>query len=345
MLFRKYLFIIACATLFAGGGFYFASRYGENAPDTRKDFNLVAQIPIGERAGESIGDLPAPGTREQPKKDRFIAPPSAVKSSANEPQKNGSAALVPSPRVTPKQTPSPPSPSAAASTAGQAPPSPATKPPPLPAGGPTPVPPPAPSPFPSPPPSPLSPPTPMPAPSGGASSASNANHVLISEIQAGTDEGGPEDEFVELYNPTEQIIVFAGWVLKKRASTGNEVNLVSSAAFSGSIAPRSFFLIAHKNYSGVTPADLIYSANSNNLAYTNNAVILYDAAGLRVDEADWVKIEKGESLERRAWQNGCLSAQGSGEYLGNGCDSDSSASDFEKRQIAHPQNSSSSPEP
>ena len=163
--------------------------------------------------------------------------------------------------------------------------------------------------------------------------------VLISEIQAGTTQNGTEDEFVELYNPTNSVIDMSDWSLVKKTSSGSSYNLVSSAVFSGSIAPKSFFLVAHKNFKGVKQADLIYSANSNNLAYTNNSVVLYDVAENIMDEAAWNELPKNNSLERKALVNGvCVSAQNENELNGNGCDMNS-ASDFELRGAPNSQNS------
>ncbi len=175
-------------------------------------------------------------------------------------------------------------------------------------------------------------------------SGTNISHILISEVMAGSD-GNNENEFVELYNPTDAAIDLTGYVLKKKNSSGVENNLVSSGAFVGSIASKSFFLIAHENYAGAKSRDLTYSANSQNLAYTNNSAVLYDAGGAKVDEATWEEIKKGESIERKALVSvDCVSAQGAGEFLGNGCDNDATA-DFETRTASNPQNRGSLPEP
>ena len=174
-------------------------------------------------------------------------------------------------------------------------------------------------------------------------SADSVGHIVISEFSAGTD-GGSDDEFVELYNPTNAVVDLTGWALKKKTSSGTESNLVSASKFTGSIAPKSFFLIAHPNYKGGTVSDLAYSVSSSNLAYTNNAVLVYDASGQVVDEVAYASVEKNKSLERKAYNSTCVSAQGGGEFLGNGCDTDS-VSDFETREVPLPQNAQSLPEP
>jgi hypothetical protein len=124
--------------------------------------------------------------------------------------------------------------------------------------------------------------------------------VLISEVMVGTEENGAEDEFVELYNPGDDPVNLSGWSLKKKNSSGREENLVSAASFSGIIPAKDFFLVTHKNYKGNIPADLVYSANSRNLAYTKNGVYLYSGDGV-VDSASWNEIPKNSSYERVSW--------------------------------------------
>ena len=97
---------------------------------------------------------------------------------------------------------------------------------------------------------------------------------------------------MKLYNPTNSEIDLADWALKKKSSTGTFANLVSYGAFSGKISAKSYFVIAHANYSGSLSVNLRYSANSNNLAYTNNSVVLYAADGSVMDEVSWAEIPK-----------------------------------------------------
>ncbi|MCL5261885.1 MAG: lamin tail domain-containing protein [Patescibacteria group bacterium] len=179
--------------------------------------------------------------------------------------------------------------------------------------------------------------------------APKAGHVVISEIMVGKS-GAAEDEFVELYNPTDQPVVLDGWELRKKVvSSGNETNLLDSDAFIGTIPAKGFFLITHANYAGSLQPNIRYSTD-NSLAYSDNAVLLYNAdhaIGGVVDEVAYEGIVEGKSLERKAWNNGfCLDAfSDEGEFLGNGCGTSNTATGFSERMTPRPQNVSSLLEP
>lgn len=100
------------------------------------------------------------------------------------------------------------------------------------------------------------------------------------------------------------------------------------------------------NYGGKT-ADVLRSGSLPN-GETKINLVLRDNGGAEVDKTVYGSssiAEAGESLERKAWQSGgCISSQSSGEFLGNGCDTDSNT-DFEVRAKPNPQNSASLPEP
>ena len=182
------------------------------------------------------------------------------------------------------------------------------------------------------------------------------NHLVISEIMAGAGQDRSDEEFVELYNPTDNAVSFLDWSLKRKTSQNatSTKNLVANFPTS-TIAAKSFFLIAHKDYIDTITPDLIYSNNSNPLAYDDDAVILYNSVGEIVDEVYYQNIEAGKSWERKAAvDNQCATASSSGEFLGNGCDTDSvddfsaeggPASNWEIRQTPNPQNLQSFPEP
>lgn len=168
--------------------------------------------------------------------------------------------------------------------------------------------------------------------------------VLISELKAGTT-GSSTDEFIEIYNPSEQTINLSGFYIKRKATaTGIANNLISktSGVFNGTgIAPHGFFLIGSKVYAGGTAPDVYYSQNSTFLADNGDVVTLYDRNDNIIDEIVYGALARGKSWERMAYVNGaCVSPRGVNELAGNGCDT-GSAGDFILRDVPNPQNSKS----
>lgn len=118
--------------------------------------------------------------------------------------------------------------------------------------------------------------------------------VVISEIMAGKD-GAANWDFVELHNLGSGAVNLTGWSVKKRSSTGSESALVAVSRLEGKIIPADgYLLLAHPDYAGTPSADVVWP-KSYTLAYTNNAVAMYNANGEKVSEVSWAEIPKGES--------------------------------------------------
>ncbi len=193
--------------------------------------------------------------------------------------------------------------------------------------------------------------------------STNVNHIVISEIQvAGIDAG---DEFIELYNPTEGEIDLSGWSIQYLSGSANSTDDVFKKNFEvgNKIPAKGFFLTArNKNtsgadgYNGNKIPNLSHRTFSMSGASTGAKIFLmndqekitgFDDANI-IDKLDYSFSvpPAGQSLERKASQSSvCLSAQGTGEYLGNGCDTDNDTNDFENRAAPNPQNSQSLTEP
>ena len=118
------------------------------------------------------------------------------------------------------------------------------------------------------------------------------------------------DEFLELYNPTSCVITLSGWTIKKRTSTGNESTLVAMSRLEGkSIPAESYFLLANEGgYVGTVQPD-VWWPKSYTLAYANNAIVIYNADGAKIDEAIWTEIPKGQSWARTSWSSNQFSIQ------------------------------------
>ncbi|MDP3901508.1 MAG: lamin tail domain-containing protein, partial [bacterium] len=188
------------------------------------------------------------------------------------------------------------------------------------------------------------------------------NHILISEVKiAGVDAG---DEFIELYNPTDAAIVLDSWSIQYLSGSAESVDSVSKKNFEigDTIAARGFFLIARgKNssdsdgYTGQAAPDLSHRTFSMSGAASGAKLFLVNNQDKITDLSDENIVDKldysfsvpaaNQSLERKALNVACVSSQGSGEYLGNGCDTDNDSIDFEIRPITYPQNTQNLPEP
>lgn len=190
--------------------------------------------------------------------------------------------------------------------------------------------------------------------------SSFADHIVISEVlfdAEGTDEG---KEFIELYNPMNQTKNLSDWSL--RYSKGSATTTESLAVFGGSsgtddhtaIPARGFFLAGLNSYDSAAvgvEADAVRGSvllNGGDNTEDSIRIVLVDQEGNEIDAVRYNAnsiSSPGESIERRAWKDGaCVSAQGTGEFLGNGC-AQSGSDGFQKRQNPRPQNSESLPEP
>lgn len=194
---------------------------------------------------------------------------------------------------------------------------------------------------------------------------STLNHLVISEIQISGDKA--DDEFIEIYNPTSEIISLADYSIQYLSglatSTVKIGNTKKNFKNDAQIAPYGFYLLAQNNGIFASQADMTYSFSlSGNSAgatiflnnssapissLTDTSIVNYISYG----ETSLVGVStttislSGQSIERKAWQNSnCISSRGNNEFSGNGCDNNNEV-DFEIRGTPNLQNSSSLPEP
>ena len=193
-----------------------------------------------------------------------------------------------------------------------------------------------------------------------------ANYLVISEL-ASRGPGGSTDEFVELYNPTDDAVSIAGWDLQYFTPGTGWTTVLLTYPSGATIPAYSFYLAANPNgYSppGSGPAADYYTVFS--LADGSNTsprgVRLRDSSGLVIDtvvyggdgnyaraEAEGGRTAPGasvspQSVERKA-QNistaASMTAGGTDENSGNGYDSGNNYNDWVRQDFRNPQNSSS----
>jgi len=203
-------------------------------------------------------------------------------------------------------------------------------------------------------------------------STSTSVNLVISEIQVKGD--GADDEFIELYNPTDNVISLSDYSIQyltgtatstvKIESNGDKRNFSNGAQ----IAAKSFYLLANTGATSTIKdrADMTYSvfslsgssngatiflvSSSTYISDINDQTIIdslsYGSPMLTVSTANSTVPDNNQSLERKAFATSTIDLMVSGEhrFSGNGYDTDS-ADDFILRNSAEPQNSQNFSEP
>ncbi len=188
--------------------------------------------------------------------------------------------------------------------------------------------------------------------------AAAADHVVISELE--TRGATAYDEFVELYNPTDNAIDLAGWRMQYKSATGTTYSDKVTMSSGAVIPAHGFFLIAASsgNYTGSTTPDVLFAAG---LADAGGHVRILDASSVEVDRVGWgtaIDAEGGSPagtpsayvpLERKASAGSTASGLWTGgaeEFEGNGQDTNVNGSDFVVQSNGrNPQNTGNAPEP
>ena len=120
-------------------------------------------------------------------------------------------------------------------------------------------------------------PTPSPSPEPDGDTA-NLGDVLINEITWMGTASSANDEWIELYNTTNQTINLTGWTLKAQDETPD-------ITFSGSISPLGFFLLERTSDGTLSSvhADQIYTGALGN---GGEHLVLKDIAGTIINQID-----------------------------------------------------------
>jgi len=190
--------------------------------------------------------------------------------------------------------------------------------------------------------------------------ASWADYVVISEVQIAGQTAN--DEFIELYNPTDNPINLKDLPLKLhiRNSGGTDKNRALTFLSGREIIPaRGFYLLAPRGTVFESQADATYSASDNMLVVNGGVYIsisitpdigVIDKVGFATQPESGYEINPfptnpptNQSIERKASQYSTAATLGHGgqeEKSGNGWDNNNNAEDFVLQTISNPQNSS-----
>lgn len=174
-----------------------------------------------------------------------------------------------------------------------------------------------------------------------------ANHVVISEVQITGGPGKTNNDFIELYNPTEAAINLRGYRLVKRTKTGTSDSLIKSWTEDAFIPAHGFYLWANSDYTdiSVTP-DVITTAsiaNDNGIALRfgpNDTGEITDSLGWGNCQNLFIETNTTSTLPVNPGTNQSLERKPGGEN-GNGEDTNDNYNDFFLQISPNPQNSQS----
>lgn len=187
---------------------------------------------------------------------------------------------------------------------------------------------------------------------------------VISEFYGGGGNSGAyyKDDFIELYNPTENDISLAGWSVQYASAESSDWQVTE---ISGSISAYGFYLIKQSQGSGGEQAltdfdiegDINLAASKGKIALVNNTEPISGVDDEHVvDFVGYGKCNESEvhaarspsnttSAERRAFRSSYpadMQAGGAHETLGNAWDENRNDYDFLIRESPDPQSSKSS---
>ena len=191
--------------------------------------------------------------------------------------------------------------------------------------------------------------------------AQAANHLVISEILIdGVYESAAStnDEFVEIYNPTDNPVDVSNWTIDYRSASSTTFNTKYTFPAGIIIQSHKYFLFGG---GGVINRDNSTESLLLGLSNAGAGVFLRNSSGATIDLIGWgtaipanyegtvaVKPAQGVSLERKANLSSTsisMAIGGFDEFEGNGNDSNNNLNDFVQRTIPQPQNSISQAEP
>ena len=112
-------------------------------------------------------------------------------------------------------------------------------------------------------------------------SASQANHVVISEVYGGGGNSGStyKSDFVELYNPTSSAVDISGWKVSYASASGSTWSVSNTLPSGAVIQPGKYYLI--EGAAGTGGTDLLPTAD-----YTPTTLLSISSTGFAVKLED-----------------------------------------------------------
>jgi len=185
--------------------------------------------------------------------------------------------------------------------------------------------------------------------------SASAEHLVISEIQVSGNEDSDED-FIELYNPTNSDVDLADMRLVKRTSSGDSDSNIVSFTDGDIIPAHGYFLWCNTLLSTELACDKSTSATISN----NNSIGLREEpadTGELIDSVTFGEVtntlgegtsltapEDDTSVERKALSTSTAESMaigGEDEFNGNSEDTNDNSIDFVTKALPQPQNTSS----
>lgn len=172
---------------------------------------------------------------------------------------------------------------------------------------------------------------------------SATTHLVISEVQFAGD-GGANDEFVELYNPTDNPVDISSWSIQRETATESPSFTKKNFTSPAIVPAHGYYLIAHTSYNGSVPADM--SHGSFTLTSTGATIFLVN------DQVLLIAGNEESIVDKVAIGTSALHAEGSPfptipeteeSVERTGDDTNNNSADFFLQTNPNPQNSGGVP--
>jgi len=163
--------------------------------------------------------------------------------------------------------------------------------------------------------------------------------ILISEVMAGK-QGNNNYEFIELYNPNDNLVDLQGWSLWYRLATSEADLSVYSWEARTLIPPHGHYLLVRSGEDLGLPADAFFTQGLNT---SGGGLTLRNASASTADSLGWGVAPEGflEGVAAPKLQNDYSLERKPGGEAGNKSDTGNNETDFLLQSSPYPQNTGS----